>query len=147
MIRQMVLEYICIEMGLFIRGTGWIICKMARVFKLGRMVVNMRESIKMGRRMGKGLMLGLMGVITLGSGLKIRFMVMENIYGEMGERLRGIGNIIKCMVLGFILGKMVESMKDIILMIKSMGMGSMHGQMVDRLKGNGPMESDRERVN
>jgi len=107
----------------------------------------MRESIKMGKKMEKELMPGLMGVTMLENGFKIRFMAMVSMFGGMEGHLRVIGNIIKCMVLEFIHGRMVESMKDTISMIKNMDMVSMHGRMEDHLRGSGLMENDREKEN
>jgi hypothetical protein len=53
-------------------------------------------------------------VFIKGTGLKTKFLVMENIFGMIKEHIKDIGKIIICMVKEFTNGPMEENTKAII---------------------------------
>ena len=78
-------------------------------------------------------------------GNKIRYQVMESILGMMGELTMDTGLTIICTVKEYILGPMVESMREDISMIKSMDMEYTPILMADHTKDNGRKVSSMEK--
>ena len=70
--RQMDMEFICMPMGLDMKDTGKMICKMATELKTGLIVQGMRAITKKAKSMVKELTLGMMDQLMKVNGSKIR---------------------------------------------------------------------------
>ena len=68
----MVLEYTSIVMEQYTKVFGLVIYRMGKDPKPGQMVVHFMVNSKEDRKMEKGLINGMMGVITQGNGVKMK---------------------------------------------------------------------------
>ena len=96
--------------------------KRGKAMKNGRMELNIRVNILVGKSMGKGYCILLMGVNMRGIFIIMILMGLEFIVGRMGDHILGNGSIIKCMEKVLLHGRMEGNMRAVIRRIKSMGM-------------------------
>ena len=91
MIKLQVLEFIIIIMEQNMKVNGQMIFNMEKVYKLGLMVVNIRDGITQEKKMVKESMFGKMEVIIVVIGQIIKSQGLEYIIGRMEEDIRALG--------------------------------------------------------
>lgn len=79
--------------------------------------------------------------------IKITFVDMVYIHGQIKDNIQEIGQIIKWTGKEFSNGMMVEYMKDHINKIKKKVKVNLYGQMEELMKGNGMMGNNMEQGN
>ena len=129
MIKPMAKEHIHMLMVHTIKAIGLMINNMELEWNHGQMVLNMKESIEMAKKMaGESLPL-LIQVIMKENSVRMRFVDMASIIGLMESTMRELGKRIKCMAKEFLFGKMARGMKGISSMIREKALEISHGLM------------------
>ena len=93
-LKLMDMEFILIWMGQSMKENGKWISNMEREKKYGPIMQNMKEIIKMGRKMVRAFLSGQMELLIRDNLVKTIFKVMEPINGQMEENLQESGEII-----------------------------------------------------
>jgi len=119
------------------RVNGQMTSSMARVLKLGQMVQDMQDSIRLVASMDEANFFGLTTPDTMANSTRMIFMGTATILGAMVANLQVLGSGIGCMAKVFSRGATAVFMKVIIPMIRRMAMASSSGLMVGPMKGNG----------
>ena len=146
MIKRMVLGFIIILMGQFIRGTGKAIIRTEKALKRGQKGRSFKvHTFKVKNRVREGIF-GLMGAPTKASGMTIESRVLASIGGLMAANTRARLKIAKCLGKARIRGLMAGRILARISTTKRKDTARISGQMGENLKAIGRMGSNTVRV-
>ena len=120
---------------------------MGKELNIGMIARNTKDHTIKEISMGLEAILGLMDLITLGIGLKIRYKETVSTPGKTAESTTEIGWTITWKVKEHTLGQTEENMSANTSKIKNMEKVCTHGPMVDAMTVNGKMEDNMEWVN
>ncbi len=127
-----------------IRDNGNRINHMALAYRLGKMVVNIRDISKMGKKMEKELINGQITLNIKENGTKGKYQVKEYINIKMGDSIQAASFKIRCMEKAPTHGPMAGNMSDSTVTTKNKGMEFTIGQMEDTMKANGDKEKEMD---
>ena len=144
--RHMALEYTPILTEQNTRANGKKMHKMELVKKLGLTAQFLKAYTRKVRSMAKGIIFGVMNLLSMVNGGTIIFMDMVLTNGLTVESIKEIGKITICMERVFILGLTAEVTKETITMIRSTDMESTNGQMEGNTMDSGLRASNTEKA-
>ena len=138
-IKQMVSESSIMSMVANMRDIGRVTFKTVKVQRPTLTDLNTQGLTKLDRNMAKATIRGMMVLIIMVSGRRIKCKGLESIIGLTAGSMMDSGRMTKCTARVFTHGKMDGSMKDHISMTIKKGLVYILGMMVVSLKATGSL--------